>query len=61
MFLVAMLVTDWQNLRSFASKEIELSIRNARLRTMEAFMIILSATQLLYIAAIHGASSSRRT
>ncbi|KAL9383678.1 hypothetical protein Peur_024001 [Populus x canadensis] len=45
----------------FASKEIELSIRNARLRTMEAFMIILSATQLLYIAAIHGASSSRRT
>ncbi|KAF9672564.1 hypothetical protein SADUNF_Sadunf11G0055300 [Salix dunnii] len=44
----------------FASKEIELSIRNARLRTMEAFMIILSATQLLYIAVIHGASSSRR-
>ncbi|XP_011045325.1 PREDICTED: uncharacterized protein LOC105140263 [Populus euphratica] len=44
----------------FASKEIELSIRNARLRTMEAFMIILSATQLLYIAAIHGASSSGR-
>ncbi|KAJ6416888.1 hypothetical protein OIU84_002720 [Salix udensis] len=45
----------------FASKEIELSIRNARLRTMEAFMIILSATQLLYIAVIYGASSSRRT
>ncbi|KAJ6965842.1 membrane protein PM19L-like [Populus alba x Populus x berolinensis] len=44
----------------FACKEIELSIRNARLRTMEAFLIILSATQLLYIAAIHGASSFRR-
>ncbi|CAK7350302.1 unnamed protein product [Dovyalis caffra] len=40
----------------FACKEIELSVRNARLRTMEAFLIILSATQLLYIAAIHGAS-----
>ncbi|XVF87231.1 hypothetical protein PTKIN_Ptkin18bG0102100 [Pterospermum kingtungense] len=38
----------------FACKEIELEIRNARLRTMEAFLIILSATQLLYIAAIHG-------
>ncbi|KAJ6949621.1 hypothetical protein NC651_003568 [Populus alba x Populus x berolinensis] len=44
----------------FACKEIDLSIRNARLRTMEAFLIILSATQLLYIAAIHGASSFRR-
>ncbi|CAI9755190.1 unnamed protein product [Fraxinus pennsylvanica] len=40
----------------FACKEIELQIRNARLRTMEAFLIILSATQLLYIAAIHGAA-----
>ncbi|ESR62846.1 hypothetical protein CICLE_v10017020mg [Citrus x clementina] len=38
----------------FACKEIELHIRNARLRTMEAFLIILSVTQLLYIAAIHG-------
>ncbi|XP_057494979.1 membrane protein PM19L-like [Actinidia eriantha] len=43
----------------FASKEIELEIRNAKLRTMEAFLIILSGTQLLYIAAIHGASSTR--
>ncbi|XP_028764971.1 membrane protein PM19L isoform X2 [Neltuma alba] len=40
----------------FAWKEIELHIRNANLRTMEAFLIILSATQLFYIAAIHGAS-----
>ncbi|KAF8018917.1 hypothetical protein BT93_H3725 [Corymbia citriodora subsp. variegata] len=40
----------------FACKEIELRIRNSRLRTMEAFLIILSATQLMYIAAIHGAS-----
>ncbi|XP_065877795.1 membrane protein PM19L-like [Euphorbia lathyris] len=44
----------------FGCKEIELHIRNARLRTMEAFLIILSATQLLYIAAIHGASTIRR-
>uniref|UniRef100_A0A7N0RFQ9 AWPM-19-like family protein n=1 Tax=Kalanchoe fedtschenkoi TaxID=63787 RepID=A0A7N0RFQ9_KALFE len=44
----------------FACKEIQLEIRNARLRTMEAFMIILSATQLLYIAVIHGAVVSRR-
>ncbi|KAI4298205.1 hypothetical protein L6164_031792 [Bauhinia variegata] len=44
----------------FACKEIELEIRNARLRTMEAFLIILAATQLLYIAAIHGATSQRR-
>ncbi|XP_075500405.1 membrane protein PM19L-like [Primulina tabacum] len=43
----------------FACKEIELHIRNARLRTMEAFLIILSATQLFYIAAIHGSSSRR--
>ncbi|GFY88687.1 AWPM-19-like family protein [Actinidia rufa] len=43
----------------FASKEIELEIRNAKLRTMEAFLIILSVTQLLYITAIHGASSTR--
>ncbi|GAB4831554.1 hypothetical protein Ancab_005565 [Ancistrocladus abbreviatus] len=38
----------------FACKEIELDFRNARLRTMEAFTIILSATQLLYLGAIHG-------
>ncbi|TYI77791.1 hypothetical protein E1A91_D06G166700v1 [Gossypium mustelinum] len=38
----------------FACKEIELEIRNARLRTMEAFLIILTVTQLVYIAAIHG-------
>ncbi|KAE9604576.1 hypothetical protein Lal_00011026 [Lupinus albus] len=44
----------------FACKEIELNIRNARLRTMEAFLIILSATQLFYIAAIHGAAAYRR-
>ncbi|ONI10868.1 hypothetical protein PRUPE_4G073300 [Prunus persica] len=43
----------------FACKEIELRIRNARLRTLEAFLIILSATQLLYIAAIHSAASRR--
>ncbi|BFG28037.1 hypothetical protein CerSpe_143110 [Prunus speciosa] len=43
----------------FACKEIELRIRNARLRTMEAFLIILSATQLLYIAAIHSAVPRR--
>ncbi|KAL6500756.1 hypothetical protein OROHE_025553 [Orobanche hederae] len=44
----------------FAWKEIELHIRNARLKTMEAFIIILSATQLIYIAAIHGASARRK-
>ncbi|XP_058092303.1 membrane protein PM19L [Magnolia sinica] len=38
-----------------ACKEIQLEIRNARLRTMEAFLIILSATQFIYILAIHGA------
>ncbi|KAK7359157.1 hypothetical protein VNO77_01104 [Canavalia gladiata] len=43
----------------FACKEIELHIRNARLKTMEAFIIILSATQLFYIAAIHGAAAYR--
>ncbi|CAH9055669.1 unnamed protein product [Cuscuta europaea] len=36
----------------FAWKEIELQNRNAKLRTMEAFLIILTVTQLLYIAAI---------
>ncbi|KAL2467371.1 AWPM-19-like family protein [Abeliophyllum distichum] len=44
----------------FACKEIELQNRNACLRTMEAFLIILSATQLLYIAAIHGGATIRR-
>ncbi|XXG67824.1 hypothetical protein AAC387_Pa06g1080 [Persea americana] len=38
----------------FACKEIELEIRNACLKTMEAFLIILSATQFVYIAAIRG-------
>ncbi|KAA8519570.1 hypothetical protein F0562_013806 [Nyssa sinensis] len=40
----------------FAWKEIEQQMRNAPLRTMEAFLIILSATQLIYIVAIHSAS-----
>ncbi|XP_009769804.1 membrane protein PM19L-like [Nicotiana sylvestris] len=43
----------------FAWKEIELELRNARLITMEAFLIILSFTQLVYIAAIHGTSTRR--
>ncbi|WOG89708.1 hypothetical protein DCAR_0208946 [Daucus carota subsp. sativus] len=38
----------------FATKEIKLHIKNSRLSTMEAFIIILSATKLLYIFAIHG-------
>ncbi|KAE8688245.1 hypothetical protein F3Y22_tig00110988pilonHSYRG00141 [Hibiscus syriacus] len=38
----------------FACKEIELQVRNARLITMEAFIIILTVTQLFYIAAIQG-------
>ncbi|XP_062096707.1 membrane protein PM19L-like [Humulus lupulus] len=37
----------------FACKEIELESRNSRLRTMEAFIIILTATQLSYVVAIH--------
>ncbi|MED6217567.1 hypothetical protein PIB30_018961 [Stylosanthes scabra] len=44
----------------FACKEIELNIRNSRLKTMEAFLIILSATQFFYIAAIHGVASLTR-
>ncbi|WOL17533.1 hypothetical protein Cni_G26326 [Canna indica] len=40
-----------------ACKEIYLEGRNTRLRTMEAFLIILSATQFIYILAIHGVSS----
>uniref|UniRef100_A0A0E0C6M3 Uncharacterized protein n=1 Tax=Oryza meridionalis TaxID=40149 RepID=A0A0E0C6M3_9ORYZ len=37
-----------------AVKEIDLHGRNARLKTMESFTIILSATQLFYLLAIHG-------
>ncbi|PKA64668.1 hypothetical protein AXF42_Ash007415 [Apostasia shenzhenica] len=44
-----------------ACKEIHLHGRNARLRTMEAFTIILSVTQLIYIIAIHGAVSIVRS
>ncbi|KAG8055739.1 hypothetical protein GUJ93_ZPchr0001g29501 [Zizania palustris] len=36
-----------------AVKEIDLHGRNARLITMESFTIILSATQLFYLLAIH--------
>ncbi|THU45713.1 hypothetical protein C4D60_Mb02t20890 [Musa balbisiana] len=43
-----------------ACKEIVLDGRNARLRTMEAFLIILSVTQLVYILVIHGGSSKRQ-
>ncbi|XP_008780296.1 membrane protein PM19L-like [Phoenix dactylifera] len=39
-----------------ACKEINLEGRNARLKTMEAFLIILSATQLVYVLSIRGAS-----
>ncbi|KAK9153209.1 hypothetical protein Sjap_000689 [Stephania japonica] len=42
-----------------ACKEIHYGLRNAKLRTMEAFSIILSATQFLYILAIHGAPPRR--
>ncbi|CAH9076514.1 unnamed protein product [Cuscuta epithymum] len=45
----------------FAWKEIELQNRNANLRTMEAFLIILTVTQLLYIAAIcRGSAAAAR-
>lgn len=43
----------------FAWKEIHLLGRNAKLRTMEAFVIILSVTQALYIAAIHSSLTRR--
>eukprot|EP01018_Ginkgo_biloba_P010084 Gb_35398 [translate_table: standard] len=36
-----------------ACKEIHVHGRNARLKTLESFVIILSATQLLYILFIH--------
>ncbi|KMZ57231.1 AWPM-19-like family protein [Zostera marina] len=42
-----------------ACKEIHLKGRNTRLRTMEAFLIILAGTQLLYILVIHAAASIR--
>ncbi|XP_010926217.1 membrane protein PM19L-like [Elaeis guineensis] len=41
-----------------ACKEINLEGRNTRLKTMEAFWIILSATQLVYVLAVRGASSA---
>nr|CAD1823454.1 unnamed protein product [Ananas comosus var. bracteatus] len=43
-----------------ACKEIDLHGRNAKLRTMEAFTIILSGTQLLYILVIHGGATPTR-
>ncbi|XP_044496987.1 membrane protein PM19L-like isoform X2 [Mangifera indica] len=45
----------------FACKDIQLHIRNAHLRTMEALLIILSASQLLYLATIHTAATNRRS
>ncbi|EPS68447.1 hypothetical protein M569_06323, partial [Genlisea aurea] len=44
----------------FAWKEIGLYSRNRRLETLEGLIIVLAATQLLYIAAIHGAATRRR-
>ncbi|KAJ0989457.1 hypothetical protein J5N97_007813 [Dioscorea zingiberensis] len=38
---------------SLAIKEIHLEGRNTRLRTMEAFSIILAATQFAYVVAVH--------
>ncbi|GAB4831555.1 hypothetical protein Ancab_005566 [Ancistrocladus abbreviatus] len=38
----------------FASKHIRLHTSSERLRTLEALVIILSGTMLLYIAALHG-------
>nr|GEV76297.1 membrane protein PM19L-like [Tanacetum cinerariifolium] len=38
----------------FAWKEIVLEGRNARLKTMEAFTIILTVTQFVYVAALYG-------
>ncbi|CAH9113551.1 unnamed protein product [Cuscuta europaea] len=37
----------------FAWKEIRLNIRNSKLKTMEAFTIMLTVTQLAYILAIY--------
>ncbi|EAY73285.1 hypothetical protein OsI_01159 [Oryza sativa Indica Group] len=39
-----------------ACQEISLDRRNAKLGTMEAFTIVLTATQLFYILAIHSGS-----
>ncbi|XP_021722519.1 uncharacterized protein LOC110690000 [Chenopodium quinoa] len=39
----------------FASKHIRLHTDSHRLKTLEAFIIILSGTMLMYIGAIHGA------
>lgn len=39
----------------FASKHIRLHTHSERLKTLEAFIIILSGTMLLYMGAIHGA------
>ncbi|VFQ88462.1 unnamed protein product [Cuscuta campestris] len=36
----------------FAWKEIQLNVRNAKLKTMEAFTIILTVTQLIYIVTL---------
>ncbi|KAG6419324.1 hypothetical protein SASPL_121541 [Salvia splendens] len=44
----------------FAWKQIDLTHRNSRLMTMEAFITILSATQLFYIALIHGGAVEAR-
>ena len=48
--------TDFRKFCRFGCKEIELQYRNAKLVAMESFSIILSVTQLLYIAALHGPS-----
>ncbi|XP_076951433.1 membrane protein PM19L-like [Bidens hawaiensis] len=37
----------------FACKEFDLEGRNAKLRTMEAFTVILSVTQFIYTVALH--------
>lgn len=42
----------------FASKHIRVKTDSERLKTLEAFIIILSGTMLLYIAALH--SSTRK-
>lgn len=43
----------------FAWKEIDLYVRNARLKIMEAFIIVLSVTQMLYLLVLHSAASTR--
>ncbi|GMH05176.1 hypothetical protein Nepgr_007016 [Nepenthes gracilis] len=44
----------------FASKHIRLHTDSDRLRTLEAFIIILSGTMLLYIASLHGSIAGRK-